>query len=334
MESIFMDNNNMLNEMIENPEEAIKSITVSNLGYSVLQPQYFNQFVREATRNQTILSEARRIVMDAQVVNIDRTGFSTRLMENATEDVAPTGTNPAFAQEQLIAKEFVGMVGINDRSLRRNIEKQNFQSTLISMASEKWGEDWESLAVFGDTAKYSTGDLLKSQDGWIKKATNKLYGTGTGKDFTGTSVAIDELMKQMLQAYPKNYLKNRSNLRFYLPSELFDDYIDAVGQRPTYVGDDATGQNIARPYKGVPVREATVLNDTEGADTTKGYGKVAMLMDPNNMVYGIFQEVGIEPDRQPKLRKTDFVFSAESDQGFENPGVGVVALYNETKPSS
>ena len=56
-----MDNNNMLNEMIENPDEAIKSITVSDLGYSVLQPQYFNQFVREATRNQTILAEARRI---------------------------------------------------------------------------------------------------------------------------------------------------------------------------------------------------------------------------------------------------------------------------------
>lgn len=330
----MMDNNEMLNSMIENPDEAIKSITVSTLGYSVLQPQYFNQFVREATRNQTILAEARRIVMDAQVVNIDRTGFAARLMEEATEDTAPTGTNPAFNQEQLTAKEFVGMVGINDRSLRRNIEKDNFQSTLISMASEKWGEDWETLAVFGDTAKYSAGNLLKSQDGWIKKCANKLYGTGTGKDFTGTSVAIDELMKQMLGAYPKNYLKNRSNLRFYLPSDLFDDYIDAVGERPTLVGDDALGQNVARPYKGIPVREATVLNDTEGASTTNGYGKVAMLMDPNNMVYGIFHEVGIEPDRQPKLRKTDFVFSAESDQGYENPNVGVVALYNETKPSS
>ena len=50
------------------------------------------------------------------------------------------------------------------------------------------------------------------------------------------------------------------------------------------------------------------------------------------MVYGIFHEVGIEPDRQPKLRKTDFVFSAESDQGFENPNVGVVALYGMEKP--
>ena len=329
-----MDNNNMLNEMIENPEESIKSITVSDLSYSVLQPQFFNQFVREATRDQTILSEARRIVMDSQVVNIDRTGFSNRIMEVATEATAPTGVNPAFNQEQLTAKEFVGMVGITDNALRRNIEKEGFQSTLISMASAKWGEDWESLAVFGDTTKANIGTLLKSQDGWIKKCANKLYGTGTGKDFDASTAKPSDVFKLMLAKYPKNYLKNRTNLRFYVGSDLFDAYIDEVGQRATIVGDDATGHNIARDYKGIKVVEAPVLNDSEGTHASNGWGaKIAMLMDPNNMVYGIFHEVGIEPDRQPKLRKTDYVFSAESDQGFENPNVGVVALYGLEKPS-
>ena len=324
----------MLNEMIENPEESIKSITVSDLSYSVLQPQYFNQFVREATRDQTILAEARRIVMDSQVVNIDRTGFSNRIMEVATEGSAPTGVNPSFNQQQLTAKEFVGLVGITDNALRRNIEKEGFQSTLISMASAKWGEDWESLAVFGDTTKANIGTLLKSQDGWIKKCANKIYGTGTGKDFDSSTAKVSDVFKLMLAKYPKNYLKNRTNLRFYVGSTLFDEYIDEVGQRATIVGDDATAHNIARDYKGIKVVEAPVLNDSEGTHASNGWGaKIAMLMDPNNMCYGIFHEVGIEPDRQPKLRKTDYVFSAESDQGFENPNVGVVALYGLEKPS-
>ena len=324
----------MLNEMVENPTESIKSITVSDLSYSVLQPQYFNQFVQEATRDQTILAEARRIIMTSQVTNIDRTGFSSRIMEVATEATAPSGVNPSFNQTQLTAKEFVGMVGITDNALRRNIEKEGFQSTLISMASAKWGEDWEALAVFGDTTKTDLPALLKSQDGWIKKCTNKLYGTGTGKDFDGSTATVSAVFKAMLAKYPKNYLKNRTNLRFYVGSDLFDDYIDEVGQRATVVGDDATGQNIARPYKGIPVVEAPVLNDADGTDATDGWGaKIAMLQDPNNMVYGIFHEVGIEPERQAKLRKTDYVFSAESDQGFENPNVGVVALYGIEKPS-
>ena len=324
----------MLNEMVENPTESIKSITVSDLSYSVLQPQYFNQFVQEATRDQTILAEARRIVMTSQVTNIDRTGFSSRIMEVATEATAPSGVNPAFNQTQLTAKEFVGMVGITDNALRRNIEKEGFQSTLISMASSKWGEDWEALAVFGDTAKTNLPALLKSQDGWIKKCTNKLYGTGTGKDFDGSTATVSAVFKAMLAKYPKNYLKNRTNLRFYVGSDLFDDYIDEVGQRATVVGDDATGNNIARPYKGIPVVEAPVLNDADGTHASNGWGaKIAMLQDPNNMVYGIFHEVGIEPERQAKLRKTDYVFSAESDQGFENPNVGVVALYGIEKPN-
>ena len=188
----------MLNEMIENPQESIKSITVSELSYSVLQPQIFNQFVQEATRDQTILAEARRVVMDSQVVNIDRTGFSSRIMEVATEATAPTGVNPGFNQEQLTAKEFVGMVGITDNALRRNIEKEGFQTTLISMASAKWGEDWEALAVFGDTTKSNLPALLKSQDGWIKKCANKLYVTGSNKDFDASTATPSSVFKAML----------------------------------------------------------------------------------------------------------------------------------------
>lgn len=317
----------MLNELTQT---AMKSITVSDLSTSVLQPQYFNQFVQEATTQQTILSEARRIIMAAQVTKIDRTGFSERLMEEATEATAPDGTGPAFHQETLTAKEFIGMSGITDSALRRNIETKNFGSTLISMMSSKWGEDWEALAVFGDTTKYSEGNLLKAQDGWIKKATNKLYGTGNGKDYDASQDDVTDILSLMLKKYPKNYLKNRTNLRFYLDSEMFDAYIDEVGVRPTLAGDEAISKFIARPFKGVPVVEAPVLNDAEGT-AADGYGQVAMLQDPNNMVYGVFEQITMEPDRNPKLRTTDYVLTAETDQTYENPNVAVIACNELTK---
>ena len=136
----------------------------------------------------------------------------------------------------------------------------------------------------------------------------------------------------MLKAYPRNYLKNRSNLRFYLNSDQFDTYIDEVGERPTVAGDDAISNNVARPYKGIPVREASVLNDSEILDTTNGYGNVSMLQDINNITFGIFYNVTIEPDRIPKLRRTDYVLTQETDQGYENPAVNVIALSDQTKP--
>ncbi len=322
------DNNDKLIEMTQ--QTALKSITVPTLGASILQPGYRNQFIIEATRNQSILNDARRVLMMSHIENIDRTGFTTRVMEPATENVAPTGTDPSFAQEKLMADEYIAMTGITDKSLRRNIQKGGFGSTLVSMLSTKFGEDWESLCVFGDTSKYTAGSLLKSKDGWVKKCTNKLYGKGTGKDFDGTA-NITTMLQTMIKTYPKNYLKNRGNLRFYLNSDQFDAYIDEVGLRPTIAGDEAVSKFVARPYKGIPVMEAPVLNDSEGIDTTNGYGQTALLQDPNNMIYGIFYQITMESDRIPKQRRTDYIMTTEVDQGFENPNVGVVAFSEGTK---
>lgn len=322
------DNTNMLNQL----SAAFKDITTTDkLGASILQPAYYNKYVLAATRDKTILSEARLIKMTAQVQNIDRVGFSGRILEKAVENQEGTTKTPDFAQEQLKAEEFIATVGITDKSLRRNVEGTSFNTTLVSMMGQQAGEDWESLAVGGDKDKYTTGSLLKSQDGWIKKSANKIYGTGTGKAFDKAGKVTD-MMKVMLKSYPRNYLKNRSNLRFYLNSDQFDTYIDEVGERPTVAGDDAISNNVARPYKGVPVREASVLNDSEILDTTNGYGNVSMLQDIRNLAFGIFYNVTIEPDRIPKLRRTDYVLTQETDQGYENPAVNVVALSDQTKP--
>lgn len=322
-----MENQKMISDLVT------KSIQVSTLDDSVLQPQYFNKFVQEATRERTILNDARRIVMSAQVMNIDRVGFAGRIMEVATEDTAPTGTNPAFKQEQLTASEYIAMVGINDRSLRRNIEREGFTNTLISMATNQFGVDWETLAVFGDKTKYASTNsdsLLASKDGWVAKCKNKLYGTGTGKDYDAANADITDILDAMIAKFPQEYLQ-RGNLRFYLNSAKFNEYIDIEGLRPTAVGDTAISQYIANNYKGIPVVEAPVLNDSK-ATASDNFGSTAMLMNPNNMVYGIFENITMEAERQPKLRKTDYIFTTEIDQGFENPNVGVVALDDLEKP--
>lgn len=319
-------------DMLARISAAFKDITTTTtLGASVLQPAYFNKYVQAATRDKTILSEARLIQMTAQVQNIDRVEFGKKILQKVAEGEEDTAQKPTFKQEQLMAEEFGAKVGITDKAMRRNIEGKNFNTTLVQMIGSKAGEDWESLAVGGDTDKYAEESVMKTQDGWIKKSTNKIYGTGTGKAFDKNKTVTD-MMRAMLKAHPRNYLKNRANLRFYLNSDHFDGYLDEVGERPTLVGDEAVGNNVARPFKGIPVREAAVLNDEEILDTEDGYGNVAMLQNPNNMVLGIFFEVTIEADRMPKLRRTDWVLTQETDQNYENPAANVVALADQTKP--
>ena len=286
--------------MLEQISAAFKDITtVNTLGASVLQPGYFNKYVKAATRDKSILSEARIVQMTAQVQNIDSVVFGRKILQKVTENEEDTVNNPTFSQEILTAEEFGATVGITDKSLRRNIEGKDFNTTLVEMIGTQAGEDWESLAVGGDKLKYEEGSVMGTQDGWIKKSTNKIYGTGTGKLFD-KSKTVTEMMAAMLKAHPRNYLKNRANLRYYLNSDFFTAYLNEVGERPTLVGDEAVGNAVARPYMGIPVREAPVLNDEEILDTSDGYGNVAMLQNPNNMVSGIFYKVTIEPDRVPK----------------------------------
>ena len=62
-------------------------------------------------------------------------------------------------------------------------------------------------------------------------------------------------------------------------------------------------------------------------------GKVALLSHPNNMAWGVFHEVTIEPDRVPKDRRTDFVMTLEGDAGYEDENGAVAAFIEQESPS-
>lgn len=299
------------------------AMRVADFGAAVLQPQYFEEFVICATRESTIFNDARRIIMDSPIVGIDRTGFSERLLEPGEELVTPNRRKPKFAQERLVAKELIADVGISDQALRRNKMRENYIGLMIEMMGGQAGQDWESYAVLSNRNIDPNDDvLLSSNDGWIAKARNHIYGGGrkAGDDFDGTDVI--SMFNQMLKTYPKNYLRNRRNLVFYVDSDIYSDYIDIKGERPTIVGDETIETNIARPYKGIRVEEAPVLNEAREYD---GIDATAMLVDPNNLVYGIFEELTLEPERTARGRLTDYVLTMEVDQSYENPYVAVIA---------
>ena len=299
------------------------AMRVADFGAAVLKPEYFEDFVICATRESTIFNDARRIIMDSPIVGIDRTGFTERLLEPGEELVTPNRKKPKFAQERLVAKELIGDVGISDQALRRNKMRENYVSLMIDMMGTQGGQDWESYAVLSNMNIDPDNDpLLASNDGWIAKARTHIYGGNrkTGDDFDGTDPVA--MFNEMLKRYPKNYLRNRRNLRFYVDSDVYSDYIDIKGERPTIVGDNTIETNIARPYKGVQVVEAPVLNEARDIEEV---GSTAMLVDPNNMVYGIFEEITLEPERTARGRLTDYVMTMEVDQAYENPYVAVIA---------
>ncbi len=323
-------------DMLEVIATAKKAITTADAGSSVLQPAFYNKYVVESTKDKTVLNEARFIEMQTQQQNIDRTGFSGRFLYPAKEGTAIANDQKAsFHQNTLVAQELGGATGIYDTALRRTIERENFQNTLIAMFTNASGLDLEAFCMWADKSKFANTSILGLTDGWIKRAGIKLYGKKSSgsstdnSDFDGTKV--ETMLKAMLKAYPKEYLKNLSQARFYVPWDILDAYRDYVIERSTGAGDIALTTDWTPVYKGIVLKYAPVLEDTEGKTTV---GTAAMLVIPQNLCYGIFHEITVEPDRIPRERKTDWIITLEADANYENENAVVVAFPETEKPSS
>lgn len=336
-----MDNFDMLKLI----DRALKGgiVEIDDLGDAVLQPTKLTKFVRQMQSKTKILPEARYFPMTAQIHEIDRIAFTGRVLHSgtdassdhrslATSNWASPGTNT----NQLVAKEFISIASIRDKVLRRNIERENFEDTLIELLGEAVGRDTEELAIFGDTRyAYADDDILSKVDGWVKLAENVIYG-GDKSDFDPSADTYPENMfDAMLSAMPKQYLDNINDWRFWVDWDVRNAYQNLQKARGTALGDRAYTTNLELAYKGVPVVYVPTLAKAkaDGA-STYGTGDVAILGYPNNHVWGVFHRVTIEREREAKERRTDFVLTLEADAQYEDENAVVVAYIDKSNPAS
>ena len=312
-----MDNKNILNEI----DKAVKALTASDLGDSILAEQQFDRFVRQMQDRANILEEARFLPMESQKVNIDRIAFLDRVLHKGVEGEASDDVSPSTYTNQLVANELMAITGLTDQAVRKNIEGENLENTIVDLLGEAAGRDMEEYGIFAsetfDATAYNDGegwDAIDMTNGWIKHAENKLWEDA----FTDGDDFPEDLFQSMLEALPKKYLQNREDWRFYVPFELEDGYRNLLKERGTNLGDAIQIGHDDVYYKGVPIVYSPMLERYDE--------RVAMLQNPDNMVWGVFHEVTLESEREAKKRKTDFVLTFEGDAHYEDENACVVAI--------
>jgi len=326
-------------ELLERLNSAFKAITVGDLSEGILVPEQLDRFVQSMQHRTVILQEARFIRMNSRQVNIDRTGFADWILRSGKDGdgayrTLPDGerVKPIFATNKLVAEELQAITGMKDQALRRNIERGNFENSLIEMFGEAAGRDMEAWFILADKSLVWGEDpvinVLRLTDGWAKLAVQKIYG-GVGGSFNPEADTWPENMfEALLAALPKQYLLDESEWRLYVDWETRNDYRELLKKRQTALGDAATTTASELFYKGIPVRYVPMLSRSVAVEEG-GSGKLAMLQHPDNMVWGIFHEVTIERDRIAKARQTDFVLTMEGDAGYEDENAAVVAYIDQ-----
>ena len=325
-----MNNQYILSQLTnENEIEVFKSMrTDMATAKALLNEEQFAQFMRAATINQTILNDAsfKRMNSTSQVVSstkitgrVLQNGYKTVTTKNDTTNDNLTPAHVDFGKAELVATKLKALTSILDDDKEDNIEREQFEQTLLTMMGEAVGIDLEAVCVFGDTT-YVDGSsnadpLFSCIDGWVKSGTkiksNGAKGSGT-KDFDladGITAMFDAMLYKMPAAYRQaNLMKD---LVFYVPFEVQEAYREFLIDRETGLGDSSLLNATELQYKGIPVKYAPVLDAADGRTV---HGNVASILTvPEFLWYGVYKDISVEPKRIVEEENTEYYYRFRGD---------------------
>ena len=324
-----MVNEHILSQLVnENEISVFKSMRSDmNTAKALLNEEQFAQFMRAATINQTILNDAsfRRMNSTSQVVSstkvtnrVLQTGYKTVNNEQVTQNQLTPATL-GFGKAELVATKLKALTSILDDDKEDNIEREQFEQTLLTMMGEAVGIDLEAVCVFGDTTYTSSGNkdpLFSTIDGWLTSATTTLKsdgakGSGT-KDFDladGITSMFDKMLYSMPAAYRQSNLMK--DLVFYVPFEVQEAYREFLIDRETGLGDSSLLNATELQYKGIPVKYAPVLDAADGRTV---HGNVASILTvPEFLWYGVYKDLSVEPKRIVENEETEYYYRIRCD---------------------
>jgi HK97 family phage major capsid protein len=281
-------------DIVQRADLALADLTANG---GILDPGHQDAFYRNILDEPTLLREARGLSMGTPEYKIPKIGFGSRVLRVAPQGSSPyaedDGSNdrylpanqrvkPDFGQVTLRTEEYIAEIHITDEVLEDNIEKGNLTQTILQLLAERVALDLEELIVLGDTT--SVDAYLSTQDGVLKLSDAHVV------DAAGAPISVD-LFNSMKKALPTKYRRNLGSMRYYTTMDVESDYRVQVAGRGTSLGDDILTGTRPLPVLGVPLKGIAMLPQSRG-----------LLLNPQNIIWGIQRNVRIERDRDIRAR--------------------------------
>lgn len=314
-----------LEDIVSNKASVLATQTFNK---AILNPEQAGKFIREVTRDQVVLAEASVPTMRSHTKNLDRVTLDGRVLHSGYDEDGYTRVltddekvKIKTWQNQLVAVKLKTQAEIEDDELEDNIEGKTFVNTLLSLMGEGISDDMEvwALGANKDEIDRDDDDLLSTTTGWLHRSAYNVYDheIEDGED-------VEALFKAMLELIPKKFLKNRNAFRFGVPFEYEDLYRDMLAARATGLGDETIQGFRPLTYRGIPVKHVPSLDDTGLQELTGS--PAAMLYKPDNLVMGVFRQIGVEPARHAAKEMTEWVVTMRGDVNLVNEFMNVSAF--------
>lgn len=259
--------------MATNQELIMKALTVSDFTTGRLNRKQSTAFLRLVRAATALLPEIRKHTMTQQREEINRLHLGEPITVSASEGVGSTSKWQAKnSAVNLDVNKIRSDWDVTTEVFQDNIEQNNFEQTIIEMASERIGQDMELLAIQGDssiTATDALSLLLKTDDGYdVLTESAHILDAGAEPISKG-------LLMAGLRRMPKQY-KNDPNLAWIMSDGLAEDWIERVSDRGTALGDSVLNSGtVVKPFgkriivvPNIPDTKAVTVTAVLPAETT------------------------------------------------------------------
>jgi len=276
-------------------EQRIATSDIASAGK--LNAEQAEKFIQLVVDNTVMKDLVETIPMRSPTRDLDTLDFATRQMTKPTEGTATTDLISAtFAKRTLTAVEFVYPADVTYSFLEDNIERDDFESTVMEMCAKALALDLEDLNTNGDEDSGTT--FLAQNDGWILIAKEN----GHVYDIAAPDERLDTIFPGMLADMPDKWKANRSNMYIALSSSDYEAYEAEIAERNTALGDMAitTGKRI--PFKGI-----------ELVSPPAWPSGTYMMSLKKNLCRGIHRDILTETERAPRKRAVEITISGRQD---------------------
>lgn len=322
-------------------------------GTGLLYPDQANRFL-DYMWDATILAKAARTIrMRSNTTEIDRVSVGQRLMTVAAEDnprdyynFGPqSGGYPTaaatFSKISLTTRKLRLDWELSAEALEDNLEGPDLEDHIARLMATQAGNDIEDTLINGVG---SGSGLMSAFPGFRAQAIANAHvvdGNGQGLDKAVFNTAIKTL--------PRKYKQRRNQLRFFVGSNLVQDYLynltaNAGSVNPwdiasgvirgDVVANDG-GPGSTTPFAfGIPVINVPLMDETRdstgkaygdsGYDNTSGLFGDVHLTFPQNFIVGIKRDVVVYRLFQPKKDTIEYTLYIRVGCAFENYDAHVI----------
>lgn len=296
--------------LLQKADLAIANLTSGGL----LQPQQTDSFFRIMIKKAVLMNLITVTPMRGPTERRDKTRFGSRVLKPGTEATAlPVGyrSTPDLSFIQLTAKLVKAEVRLSDEVLEDQIERGEFQNTIVELLAGAVARDVDFLVSQGDTT--SADPLLSVLNGFIKQGTTNTVAAGGTKLNKG-------VLRDMLKTMPDEFVDE--NLMYITNRQAKIDYKDSLADRQTPGGDAWLATRSEVTYSDYKIVSIPEFPNNLGGGTNETR---VVLTDPKNMLLGVLREVKVKTGEDISAGQMIVVVSMRVDAQYMHEPASVLA---------